>query len=187
MVSQHTATEVRCHVLTFKEGLLSSIAHDLKIQVERCSLEYTTAQPTDSADRADLVSIVATFDPRSLRVVCARHDGSDAPGVLSKQQCAEIEKHIQEDVLHSDRFPQIRFVSSQVGRAVGGGYDVTGELLLHGQKQTLRGSARSQANRLLCQVPLRQTDFGIKPYSAMLGALRIKPEILIELSAAWLV
>jgi hypothetical protein len=42
--------------------------------------------------------------------------------------------------------------------------------------------AKKVGSHFVAQVVLHQPDFGIKPYSAMLGALRIRPDVRIELS-----
>jgi hypothetical protein len=41
---------------------------------------------------------------------------------------------------------------------------------------------RRSGDRLLATVPLRQTAFGIKPYSAALGALKVRDEVTVTLS-----
>ena len=65
------------------------------------------------------------------------------------------------------------------------GYDVTGELSLHGQRRTLTLQARQKGDRLVAEVTLHQPDFGIKPYTAMLGTLRIRPDVKLQLSLPW--
>ena len=169
-----TSPQASCHVFTFKEGLLSSVAHDLKIVVERCSLSYWPG--------AQVVSrIEATFDSKSLRVVCAQRDGHDQPSALSADNRAEIERNIARDVLQSDRYPDIRFVSSQISERASG-LEIVGELTLHGQHRTLTAHVRRQADRWVSELRLQQPDFGIKPYSAAFGTLRVKPELLLTVS-----
>jgi len=34
----------------------------------------------------------------------------------------------------------------------------------------------------VAEVPIHQPDFGIKPYSAMLGALKVKPDLVVRCS-----
>ena len=174
---------VRCQVFTFKEGLLSGMAHDLKLVVERCSIEWTAAPPLGAGESpgGGVAQVRASFDPRSLRVVCAQRDGRDQPGSLSAAQCAEIERNIQHEVLRTDRFAEVRFVSTQVKQRTNG-LEIVGELTLCGQRRTLTAQVVKQAERWACEVRIHQPDFGIKPYSAALGTLRVKPELLVTVS-----
>lgn len=174
-----TSPSASCHIFTFKEGLLSGVAHDLKLVVEKCAIEYTKGDPAGDADSVTAIS--ATFDPRSIRVVCAQRDGRDQPSSLSADNRAEIERHIQQDVLHTDRYPEIRFSSTSV-RKRSGGLDVSGELFLHGQRRPLSVQVTSQSGRWSCEVRLHQPDFGIKPFSAALGTLRVKADLTVTLS-----
>jgi hypothetical protein len=61
------ASQVQCQVLTYKEGLLSAVAHDLKLAVTKLSIEFDP----------DSKKIDATFDPTSLTVHCAMKDGEE--------------------------------------------------------------------------------------------------------------
>src|SRR5688500_8387813 len=97
-MARHDASTADCTVLTFKEGLLSAIAHDLEIRGGEFSVEI------DDATRA----IDARFDARSLRVVRA------IGGNVSEKDRAKIEGNIVADVLRADRFGEIRFRSTKV-------------------------------------------------------------------------
>jgi hypothetical protein len=149
-------------VLTFKEGLLSRVAHDLKLRVERLGLEV--------ADDA----VTAWFDATSLRVVTAMKDGRESPGALSDADKRTIERNIREDVLDATRHPQIRFQSKVVERR-GDEATIRGTLQLHGQER--------EGGAVVAEARLHQPDFGIKPYSAMMGTLRVKPDIEVRLRA----
>lgn len=189
--SQQSLSNTNCQIFTFKEGLLSAIAHDLRLVVERCSIDLTTGSEAvssgvqggspDGAGTQVVIAITATFDPRSIRVVCAQRDGQDQPSALSAAQRAEIDRHIQQDVLHTDRYPEVRFVSTKVTPRAGA-YDVQGELSLHGQQRAMAASVRRQGERWLCEVRLNQPDFGIKPFSAALGTLRVRPDLLVTVA-----
>ena len=162
--------ELECFVLTFKEGMLSAIAHDLKIAVERGSVTVM-----------DDGSIEATFDPTSLRVVCARKGGKDAPGTLSAGDKKKIEGNIAKDVLHSRKHGEVRFVSKSVAQD-GERATITGELTLHGTTQPIAATATKEGGRWVTEVPIHQPDFGIKPYTAMLGTLKVQPTVKVRLS-----
>ena len=60
---------------------------------------------------------------------------------------------------------------------------ITGELSLHGVTRPLAITARHVGDRWVADVPLHQPDFGIKPFSAFLGSLRVKPDVRVRISA----
>ena len=170
-MARHDAYNSECLVFTFKDGLLSRLAHDLKMQVERFSIEV------DETTRG----ITATFDPSSLQVVCAMVDGNDDPSTLSKGDKKKIYDNIVKDVLHSRKHPEIRFDSTNVVER-GEGFAVEGTLQMHGKSRSIQTSVRAEGDRWVAEVNIHQPDFGIKPYTAALGALKVKPDVRVRLS-----
>ncbi|MSP61885.1 MAG: YceI family protein [Myxococcales bacterium] len=160
-----------CLVFTFKEGLLSPIAHDLKLAVGRFSIAIDAAA----------LSVTARFDASSLRVVSALHGGAEAPGALSPRDRATIEEHLRDEVLEARRHPEIAFRSTAV-TAVPGGFHITGLLALHGRERPLAVVAHRRGDHLVAEIALHQPDFGIQPYRAMLGTLRIRPDVRVRLT-----
>jgi hypothetical protein len=167
----YDATTATCHVLTFKEGVLSAMAHDLRIRVERFTLAI------DDAAR----SVQARFSADALRVDCAMKAGHEDHGALSDRNKREIEGNIASEVLHARRHPEITFRSTSIAGA-GDERRIAGTLALHGTERPLSVTARRQAGRWVAEVELYQPDFGIKPYSAMLGALKIQPVVRVRVS-----
>ncbi len=167
----YDASSAECLVLTYKEGLLSAIAHDLAIRVTSFDLDI---------DEGTL-AVRARFDAASLRVVSAMKDGAPRADTLGDADKQKIEHSIAVDVLHVAEHPTILFASSSVV-AEGDGYRITGELTLHGRTRPLAFLARAEGARLVAEVRLHQPDFGIKPYSAMLGTLKIKPDVTVRCS-----
>jgi hypothetical protein len=167
------ASNAECLVFTYKEGLLSAVAHDLEIRVERFDLDVDDAS----------LAVKARFDPTSLRVVAAVVGGAPNPATLSEGDRRKIEENIAGDVLHVLRHRTIEFTSTSV-RPEGEGYRVEGDLALHGTTRPLSFVAKPAGDRVVAEISLHQPSFGIKPYSAMLGALKIKPEVLVRCSVA---
>lgn len=157
-----------CRVLTFKAGALSALGHDLELAVERFTIEVD-----------DAFAIDASFDPSSLRVLGASIDGRVEPLPASDRD--KIERTIVEEVLDARRHPTIRYRAA-ARRRDDGGFDLDGELVLHGASRPLRTRAERSGDRLVAEVRLSQPDFGIRPYRAMLGALRIQPEVLVRVT-----
>ncbi len=163
------ATTARCSVFAHKEGLLSAVGHDVRLEVRKFSVEV-------EADR-----VVATFDARSLKAVCATKQGVDAPGTLSPKDLATIDGYVQNDILETRRHAEIRFESSRVELDRGEG-EVEGALTLHGRTREITATVHTDGGRTVARVRLSQPDFGIAPFKAMLGALRIQPHLDVELS-----
>lgn len=161
-----------CEILTFKEGLLSPMAHDLLLRVTRFELEVGERPP----------SVRAWFDADSLEVVAAVRGGRPAPEVLRDADRDEIRRNALREVLEAGRFPRVTFASTAVS-ARPGGYEVRGELTLHGTARQISFAVLRGDTGLRAEIPLRQPDFGIRPYSAMMGTLRVKPEVRVRIAA----
>lgn len=157
-------------VLTFKEGLLSAVAHDLEIAIERFSLTWDDAK----------TKLEATFDAKSARVLHPISHGQPAPGGLSPRDLAKIGGTIESDVLRTRSYPEVRFASTSVAPA-GEGFTVRGTLTLVGQAREIEGRVTREADAWVTEVVLDQTRWGITPYSAMMGTLKIKPEVRVRI------
>lgn len=170
---RYDATSAECLVFTFKEGLLSPIAHDLRLKVTRFSIEV------DATTR----SVVASFDTSSLVVDCPMKDGAENPSALSASDKQKISGQIRDDVLHGSKHPEAIFRSRAVTARDDGGYDLEGELTLHGVTKPL-GACRTRvvAGRQQLELRLHQPDFGITPYRAMLGTLKIQADVTIRVT-----
>ncbi len=167
-VDQSTAV---CQIFTCKEGMLSGLAHDLHINV--------TSFDIDLGGTDHFIS--ARFDARSLRVDCAMVNGRERPDILSLREKDDINNNIIREVLHTDLYPEILLLSSSVKKQEED-YFVTGQLVLHGQTREISFVVRKENEKqYVSDVSLHLPDFGIKPYSALFGAIRIKPDILIHI------
>ncbi len=153
-------------VYTYKEGLLSRVAHDLKLAVTRFEIVL------------DGDAVRATFDPKSLKVRAVMKGDAEEPGALSARDREEIEANIRGPVLHVDRFPEIRF-EGRVRRLPEAGRDgeVEGRLTLCGVTRTLSLPVSRRPPDLVAEVRLDQRDYGIEPFRALMGALKIRPDV----------
>jgi polyisoprenoid-binding protein YceI len=161
----------QCFVFTFKEGLLSPVAHDLRLKVTRFSVQLDDAKTV----------VNATFDAASLVVDTPMKDGAENPSALSVADKDKIAGQIRDDVLHSSKYPEVTFRSRSLVQRSDGGYDFSGDLTLHGTTRALSGSTRLLDGRQTLELSLHQPDFGITPYKAMLGTLKIQPTVRVLL------
>ncbi len=148
-----------CRVSVFVEGFASSFGHDATLRVTNLSLDV-------GADDG----ITADFDPGSLRVV---NDISDS----NKK---EIEKNA-EKTLEPRKYSKIQFQSAKVVRD-GDRARIEGDLTLHGVTNSITVNAHKEGDNWTAKIVLDQRDYGIKPFSAMLGALKIKPNVEVNVS-----
>jgi len=169
-MTEFNASNSEANVFVYREGILSAVGHDLKIKVS----DFRIAVNEES-------SVEAEFRPDSLRVIGSMKNGrvvESEPGPGDKR---DIEATIARDILESSRFPTISFRSTSVERQ-NGAYRIRGSLDLHGAVREVQFTVTPNAGRVSANVTLNQPDFNIKPYRAMLGALRIKPEVVVEVS-----
>ena len=163
-------SSAECLIFTYKEGLLSPIAHDLLIRVTRFDVKI------DEEGRR----VQARFDPSSLRVVSALEGGSPADR-LSDADKRKIEQNIVDEVLDARAYPEILFTSTSV-TPEDSGFHVEGSLTLHGQTRVISLKSRPEGDRQVAEVAIHQPDYGIKPYSAMLGTLKVKPDLTVRIA-----
>lgn len=168
----YDASTAECLVFTFKEGLLSKIAHDLKIKVTNFQLEVDV----------DAGRVSAEFDAKSLQVVNAMKNGAEAPSSLSSGDKSKIGGQIIDDVLHANQHPTIRFASGSVAARADGGYDLSGDLTLHGITRPISIQTQRAGDRQVAELTLHQPDYGITPYKAMMGTLKVQADVKITLS-----
>ncbi len=153
-------------VRTGRTGAAAKAGHDLLIEVT--AWEATVAVGETS-------SMELTADPRSLRV----REGSGGMQALGDDDMANIEKTIDDDVLEGRA---IAFRSTTV-QAADTKLDVEGELTLADTTRPIAFAVTVDDGRLCAVAMVKQTDFGIKPYSALFGALKVVDEVTVQLDA----
>ena len=88
--------------------------------------------------------------------------------------------------LDADRYPQIRFRAGDIDK-VDDGYRLAGMLTIHGVTGEceigLRVEDLGKAWRLSCETVVRQSDFGIKPYSMLMGSMKLVDAVTVSFTA----
>ncbi len=153
-------------VMTGREGTAARMGHDLTLLATRWSATVTV-----DADQPARSKVRATVEAGSLVVREAR---GGAVG-LRESQREEIESIMRTQVLRSDRHPTITFTSTSV-EGDGKRATITGNLTIRGRTRAVvldLRVARTASPRVRARTSIVQTEFSIKPYSALLGALRV--------------
>lgn len=156
-------------VRTYAEGMLSPLAHDLKLQVT--AFQVTVGRASDGA-----LTVEGHFDAASLRVVAVMDGEREHASAPSKRDRKTIEKNLVKDVLNTRRHPEVVFQSTRVEVGNEGG-EVTGQLSLMGRTRPVTVTVTRAGRDYVGRARLHQPDFGIKPYSAMMGTLKVKPDV----------
>jgi polyisoprenoid-binding protein YceI len=157
-------------VLTGRAGAAAKAGHDLVIRVT--SWEASLVVGEDPAD----TSMELTADPTSLRVV----EGTGGMQALGEDDVANIHQTIDEEVL---RRQDIRFRSTRVQSERGAGsISAEGDLTLVGKTQRIAFDlAIGDAGELRATAVVTQSAWGMEPYSALFGALKVKDEVVVVL------
>lgn len=150
-------------VRTGKGGAAAKAGHNLVIEVQRW-------QGSLKPDAVEL-----TVDARSMRVV----SGSGGISPLGDEEKAGISQTIDEEVLKGGN---IAYRSSAV-TAREDGYDVEGELDLLGVTRPLAFSLTLDGDHLTGSAQVKQTDWRMKPYSALFGTLKVADEVEVGVDA----
>lgn len=162
-------TEGECRIYTSKEGALAAMGHDLALRATRWGVDVQRESRT----------VTARVSAASIEVVCARRHGADDMGALSAGDRAKIERTAHTGVLRAEEFPEVVFE----GRWAGDDPSVVeGSLTLCGVTKPVIVRVARSAGRLVCTATVHQPTWGITPYSAMLGALRVHADVRVEWS-----
>jgi polyisoprenoid-binding protein YceI len=157
-------------IKTGRTGLGRRAGHDLTIEVT----QWEATATVDPADPA-ASSVTVTVDVDSFAV----REGTGGVKPLTDGDRAEIKRTLQREILHTDRHPSITFQSTQVTGTLES-FAVQGELTIRDQTRpvTVRGEAAGD-DRVRGGATVVQSQFGVKPYSAFLGALKLADEVEI--------
>jgi polyisoprenoid-binding protein YceI len=152
-------------VRTSRTGAVAKAGHDLLIHVTEWSATLDTDAP----------SVTLDADATSLRV----REGTGGIKPLGEDDHANIETTIDDEVL---RRRDIGFRSTRV-ETTDGGLHVEGELTLAGQTRPIAFDLSLADGRVTGAAVVRQTEWGMKPYTALFGALKVADEVRVEIDA----
>lgn len=159
----------RITLRTSRDGLVAQAGHDLTIDVAQWSGELVVGPdliPASLDVKIDLSALVV-------------REGTGGIKPLSDRDKREIAVTARK-VLSADRYPEATFTASSFEPSGDGG-TITGSLALAGQSRPERLEVSQTApGHYRATTTIRQTDFGIKPYSAFLGSLKVSDAVKIE-------
>ena len=158
-------------VRTGKGGAASKAGHNLLIIVDRWGATVELA-----ADPAQSV-LELNADSTSFTV----QEGTGGMKALSADDKQGIAQTINEEVFKGT---SISFRSTAVRPDGGGTFHVTGDLELSGGVNLIAFDVElSDAGRLTGSAAVTQTAWGMKPYSALFGTLKVADEVRVSIDA----
>jgi polyisoprenoid-binding protein YceI len=160
-------------VRAFAAGLLSALGHNPTIAIP--DFEGEVVFNPDAVEQSSLKMVIHAA---SLAVA----------DDIRERDRMEINRTMQQEVLESDSFPEIVYECSQmsVTKTGEGQYAVTlnGELTLHGvtRRHTASAciSAIGETLRASGDLCIRQSDYEIRPVSAVGGTIKLKDELKLS-------
>lgn len=158
---------------TSRTGLGRKAGHDLTIEATgwQADVAVNTADPGQS-------SAAVTIETGSLRV----RDGSGGLKPLTDADRASIQSTIGEILLTAEH-PVISFTSAEV-TGTADAFQISGDLTILGRAHPVTVYGSIGAGRLRGHATVTQSQWGIKPYSAFAGALRLADDIQVEFDIA---
>jgi polyisoprenoid-binding protein YceI len=152
-------------VRTQRQGAAAKAGHDLLIRVNSWEAQLVVADET---------SIELTADSTSLHVL----EGTGGVQSLDEEDVASIETTIDDEVLKRE---DIRFVSSNVTED-GDRMHAEGELTLVDATRPIGFDVRfGDDGALTASAVVKQTEWGMKPYTALWGALKVADDVEVVL------
>ena len=156
------------HIFTFKDGLLSAVAHDLRLRLEQFAV---TLEGT---------AVHGEFDLKSIHLDGPVQNGVVRPEDYDDGKRADVEKAMHQDVLDTAKHPTARFKGQALSRD--GGFAVSGDLELAGRTAPLAFDVRGENGNYRAEIEIAPSRWGIAQYKALLGAIRLKDQVRIEIT-----
>ena len=164
------------HILSGVTGRAAKMGHRLTMALQswQASVQWDGDEPV----HAEL-----TVDVDSLEVL--RGEGGITP--LGGTEKGAARSNALKS-LDAKKFPHVRFVSDDIVKT-DSGYRMTGSVEIHGttrpQVVDIKVDDNGDSWALAAQVPVKQTDFGVKLISLLMGAMKVADEVTIDFHATY--
>jgi polyisoprenoid-binding protein YceI len=156
-------------VRTERTGAAAKAGHNLLLHVTAWEARLVIGK--DAAGS----SLELDVDATSLRV----REGTGGMQALGDDDMANIERTIDDDVL---KRRDITFRSTAMEPAGGGGFSVQGDLTLRGTTRPLSFAVAVDGDDAISATAVvTQSNWGMKPYSTLFGALKVVDEVEVAI------
>ncbi len=156
------------------EGRAAKMGHNLIISMSDWSATATFdgSEPTELSFRTAVSSLEVVSGEGGVKALTDKDKRTIKDSAL--------------DSLSDSKHPEVTFQSRAIS-AKGDGYEVDGDLTVAGSTQPCLVELSVQRTGGVATVdatiPIVQSEYGVKPYSAMMGGLKVKDRVEVQISA----
>lgn len=150
----------------------AKLAHDLILTANNWSGMLNVDADNPAASSATL-----TIDAHSIEIV----EAVGGMKSLSDKDRREIGKNIDEKVLQTSKHPNLTFESTSVSGS-GENFNAAGNMTIVGNTRPVNVDLTVNGTQVVAKTKISQKDFGIKPFSAMMGAIKLRDDVDFELT-----
>ncbi|MFT3714575.1 MAG: YceI family protein [Gordonia sp. (in: high G+C Gram-positive bacteria)] len=153
------------------EGRAARTGHNLEIRMD----EWTATAETDGDGHPTSVRLSVPLD--SMEVV-----GAQGGLTMMTKSEKKVARGNALKSMNAKKNTTVEYVSSDVQRD-GDTYAVSGQLTINGITRAHPLTVTANGAAFSCETVVAQTNFGIKPYSLMMGALKVADQVTISITA----
>lgn len=161
------------NVRTYKDGMGAKLAHDLVLVAHRWG------GTVEVGDDPAACSARITIDPTSFEII----EATSGVKPLSDKDRRTIQDNITDDILETDKYPELAFASTAVS-GTPPNLTVTGDVTIKDVTRPVDADVRVDGAQLTASLSVSHEAFGMKPYSAMLGAIRLRDDVDVALAVS---
>lgn len=162
------------HVITGVGGPAAKMGHRLTIAMTswRASVQWQGDQP---------VAAELDVDVDSLQVL----EGQGGVTPLTGPEKSVVRTNALKS-MDAKKYPTIHFETDNITKGATG-YRLAGTVVIHGKSRPqvvdLTTEDQSGIWAMSAEVPVNQTDFGIRPFSLLMGTMKVADQVTIRFSA----
>jgi len=150
----------------------AKLAHDLILTASKWNGTLNVDADNPGASSASL-----TVDAKSIEIV----EAVGGMKSLSDKDRRDIGKNIDEKVLQTSKHPNLTFESTSVSGS-DPSYTAAGNMTIVGNTRPVNVDIKVNGTQVVATTKISQKDFGIKPFSAMMGAIKLRDDVDFEVT-----
>lgn len=159
---------------SYREGMAKKVGHDLILEAADWR---ATAEVGDDLTQSTLH---ASINARSIVVV----EGTGGVKPLSDGDRADIQKNMEKKVLDTGKHPEITFRSTSIEAKGDDTLRVNGDLTMVGNTRPITLDVTLDGGRATANTSIVQSRWGIKPYTGLMGALKVRDDVELHVEAS---
>jgi polyisoprenoid-binding protein YceI len=150
----------------------AKLAHDLILSPSQWSGTLNVDADNPAASSATL-----SIDARSIEIL----EAVGGMKSLSDKDRRDIGKNIDDKVLETGKHPTLTFESTSVSGSAPN-FNAAGNMTIKGTTRPVNVDLAVNGSQVTAKTSVSQKDFGIKPFSAMMGAIKLRDDVEFELT-----